>query len=616
MLQDNKKGLVMNTRGLRTWGRLHWVLGGVVVLLLGFAGFFLLTQHDTPDGRPEAPVIGEHLNDQLGNERKPGADLAPDEVSPSATQDAHPAPEPVPPGDAPAMSTLELLRAMRAAYEARDLALMNELRAAGMTRDDLSAPDARGFFQGLIRDKLEHHADEPVLEQAVADIVLRTWRLAEPDTLKEAWVGEVMAFAAALLRSNRFQEFDGGWRSGSRPSDDLNRQRREFVRPPRDMDTLAVAYLVDSALAHPPATVAYSEVVPLVSLFNTTKDYVEDRLSYAQIYTCQLLVRLNAVQHTDDLWRLFENAQMASVKGAALDAYVALGGPERIFTMAEQWAERAAVTSTDFALMRELELLARYGSDIETMWQLTQTFFTLLEASGVSWTMYSQAIVGGVNLRDQARDSNPEGIFDLLERDATAASVATWAHYIGNTFRETDNPRLLGWLQAQLYRFLADDSELRTDTERSRVVTHTVSAYIAVLSAPRKGQVFPLLHGGYEVALPSMMWCLDLRSRSLLAVPGLGGRLPEFGFTFEYGLELLVPASEREVPRLMAGVSTLNPRQGLEGFRGAWVNMQTSSAAAHLTRLAETAATEELREFYTETLIEWQKEADRRASGG
>lgn len=512
-------------------------------------------------------------------------------------------------------STLDLLDEMKTAYFKGDLERLAELRLEGLARKDLELSIIMAYFRRLIHSKLDHADHTPVLEQAIVDVLIHVWDQSAAALDRVVWVNNVMEYATEILQTNGFQEFVGGWTDASRQSNRLEDQRRWFYRPPQDRDTLAVAHLVDDAIARLPQAGSTRFRVPLVTLFSHTKDYVNDRHSYAQIYTIDLLVRLGAAQHSGDLWELFQNAKLHNVKGAALSAFLQLAGDDSIVDVAERWAEMASQGTTSYEMMFELSAMMRSEVDLETAWRTTQSLFDLLEASSVSWLRYSEAIADGLNGRPLDAAPERQAIFALMEQQDSPGAIASWAIFIGDAFRETDDSRVLAWIADRLYGFLRDDSKLRSDFERSHVVVRLVTAYLSVLSTTRKGVCIDLIEGGYDVAGASMISFLDIRLAGLLG-SGYGNRLVERGVSYERVLPMLEAASQREVPRLLDNVGWMNAKQGLEGFTKAWVALQSGATYARLQELTEAAGSEKIKEFYLNVLVEWQKEADRRASGG
>lgn len=501
-----------------------------------------------------------------------------------------------------ALSALELLNAMRTAYLNKDYKTLEKLRSSGVQRKDVDLNVAKNFFRELVLQKLDRHDGQPTLDYAVADVLISAWE--QNRESENAWLIEVMAFATAVLAQNEFVEFFGKWSKPTREPADLEQQRRFYVRPYRDLDTEGMTYLVDVTRSRVSGGWPYETRVPLVDLFASTEDYVNDRLSYAQIYACHLLVELDASWHLADLWTLYESAKIASVKVAALEAYVSLGGSGSLIEIAERWARLASQPKRGKEVKQELEDLVASTRDFKQMFELTRTYFQMLHAADIGWTYYSEGIIfGGIHGIDSLSPSEllsaREAIRELLVNEDDIATVATWASWLSRAYHATDDLQVLGLIKRHLYRILQDESLVRNTWDRNRAIVLLVKAYHRVLSDRRQADWIDLLVGSYAISLPSMLGYLDEAMIGQLAY--FIRRLTASGVNENQIVPLLEGATRRAAPiwdKLPYETSL---------YAKAWTQIEGEVAYESLSKLVEEASTEGVKQVYIDLLIEWEK---------
>lgn len=585
-------------------------------LVLVVCGLFLVAWavlRPSPAARPEASSPAGHVasNVRSGGPANETADTA-DNAERSAARTT-PTPE-----AQLGLTTVQLLEAMKAAYLAADNVKLETLRAHALSRSDLELPVIRRFYWNLIIATHERHDNLPTLENAVADVLLHAWPLPDDAAGRAAWQEEVFRFVLQVVQSNEFVEFNGTWKDGAEKHRQSNvlYQREWFVRPASDVDTIALAWLVDESLKR--SGIRRADKVSLAGVFGKTKDYVEDRLAYFQVYVCGLLVRLNAAGNLDDLWKLANEAHVQEVRAAALDAYIKIGGRDQTVEVASRWAESVlrAPSQTDNQVLDSLAALITQDIGWDTSVPLTRAFFQQLDAAGVDWEKYSlrmvkawTEVVSNQQRLDDLRARRHE-LLALLRDEKDPAMLLAWRFALSTAYGNSGDAEVLQLLKGRLLEIVRAPELVKSWKQRDAVVSTLVHAYAVVLDKPRKGEFVALFEGAYAVAMPLAHQALDYALVHVLAT-NFGQSLAEYFVPYERVVPLMAAASERQIPAML---NIFYYSQIIrDRFFRSWAALQCELAAATLSDLAAEATSDQARQFFQEVHLEWQKEADRRA---
>jgi hypothetical protein len=589
------------------WKTMQWrLLVPVVVLIagLGLAGVWLLSE----GGETESPHIDENAAPLPQAKRPDDLHEEPTFSTPQASpDDVEGTKEPAP--DGAMFTTSELLDEMKRAYLAADNRRLSQLRAAALQRDDLEVQVVRIYYRTLVRGIHDRHDDQPTLENAVADVLLHAWPV--PEGGEAEWQHGIFQYAAEVMAGNRFREFDGRWQEGhegARQAGSPRYQRDHFVRPERDVDTEAIEWLIGRSLAKS-GFMAYDQEIPLVTLFSPTKDYVEDRLAFMQSYVCGLLVKLNAVQHLDDLWKLATNAIIRDVQGVALKAFIQLGGTSALVDLGDKWSRMIADSESRSTVLSQVEALARSDLDMSTLIYTTRIVFEMLDSAGIDWHDFALAFEWNRFDAFSVRGTKDSQMLRALQGEDSPAMLATWAGLLSMSFAGTNDPVVLEALNDRLHAVLTERINIRNSSQRNYVISALTVGYNNVTSLDRKGQVLvPFLKDAYGVSRSSGLFGLDqalLRQVNIIRIMPTGASVP-----FQESVAMLETAMARLLPLA----------EGDRHLRGvcieAWAILQVNLAHERLSVLLAEARTDFARELYTDAIVEWQKEADRRASGG
>ncbi len=581
-----------------------WIIGAVLAtcIVAGLLWFVLATSSATDMDKMRHNDEHRSLSVSRYDGEPPPDDFPNRSAGPVAAGQSTTVPATTSPTEA--LPTPDLLRAMKEAYLEGNNSKLESLRSAAVLRSDLDALYIKNFYRDLVHGTHKRHDEMPTLEYAISDVLLAAWAPQADLAL------DVMTYATEVLRTNSFVEFEGHWIQGydrKRAADPIY-QKDAYQRPRDDLDTQAVVHLVESALRKTGVTT--SESLPLVALFSSTKDYVQDRLAFIQIYACNLAVRLGARQNVDALWRLSQDAVIDEVRTTALEAYLRLGDQESIIELVEQWTTMLGDEDSATNVRAQLDSLGRSKVDTPTLVQITRAFFESALAKDIKWGEYSVALSWAAQSSGRFRATRDVGLASALAGERNPAMLAAWAVVLGTSYHSTNDSAVLQLLADRLHDVVSGQIVVRRDGELRHVVRSLALGYHNVLALDRKGQCFvPMLKGAYAVATPTALTALDDSLVELIAT--VRNYLDQDLISIE-----AVPARETAglleaaMPRL-SDWAQLRP-SNRQKCVDAWATLQVEFTAERLTELAETEVVEALKAIYLDALLAWQKQADRR----
>lgn len=503
-----------------------------------------------------------------------------------------------------------LLGSMKAAYMAEQYVELDRLKGAALeiaTQSDL--PLVKRHFHDLVCGSFHRPDDRATLEIAVVDVLLEVW---QPDRVSDPHgariLGQIMDYAYQILSENRYLEFSGSWTQQPRDASSLALQRQHFQRPHKDFDTVAVAYLIDSATVRYFSAEAYHDPMPLVRLFVSTEDYVRDRLSFAQSYTCELCVRLRARQHVPDLLQLSRAAKIQSVRQSALWAYLSLAGDEALIALPEAWLGSVEGDKVSYQVLSDLSAVSSSPLPVRTVYGLTSILFELLDSTGRGWDRYDEVVWDVDDARVAALAAERTELLQLLVEEFSPAMIAAWAPLLKRLYVNSDEAVVLQWAALALGRVVRGDVAIRAPTERIKVVYALVSLYRTVLGPQRKGEYVGVVARAYGEAQIGMLPALD--ETLLVEIPAGYGHEVQIRPMYAQLVPLLLKATARAMPRF-----DRFPTER-ERYILAWVTLQCPEAYEALAAALEAAGGQHTEQsFYLDVLIEWQEKANRFDSG-